>query len=89
MEAIAIKAGGAITKTVTKLTTILVIADPSSTSIKAKKARASGVHLISPTEFFEMCKNDSTLQTNAPKTHPKRKPSKKKTKPDDKKNKTR
>ena len=62
MEAMAIKAGGSVTKSVTNSTTILVIADPDSTSAKAQKARAMGVELISPEEFFEMCLGSPSME---------------------------
>ncbi len=58
MTAIAINAGASVTKSVTKATTILVIADPASTSSKARKARDIGINLISPKQFFEMCNNN-------------------------------
>lgn len=57
MTAIAINAGASVTKSVTKATTILVIADPASTSSKARKARDIGIDLISPEQFFGMCDN--------------------------------
>ncbi len=57
MTWIAIKAGGRVTKSVTKETTILVIADANSTSAKANKARANGIYLISPSTFSDMCEN--------------------------------
>jgi len=62
MEALAIKAGGSVTKSITNSTTILVIADPDSTSAKAQKARAMGVELISPEEFFEMCLGSPSME---------------------------
>ena len=48
------EAGGVFDKAVGKTTNILVIADPSSTSIKATKARAAGVKLISESELLGM-----------------------------------
>lgn len=57
MTAMAIDAGASVTKSVTRQTTILVIADPASTSSKARKAREIGIDLISPEQFFEMCSN--------------------------------
>lgn len=61
MEAIAIKTGASITKSVTNKTTILVIANPNSMSSKAQKARAMGVDLISPKEFFTICSDPMSL----------------------------
>ena len=55
MQAIAIKAGASVTKSVTSKTTILVIADANSTSNKAQKARSLGIDLISPEQFFMIC----------------------------------
>ena len=46
--------GGTNLDSVTKNLTYLVIADPSSTSGKAKKARDLGITLISPEQFLEM-----------------------------------
>jgi len=55
MQAIALNAGAKVTKSVTNQTTILVIADASSKSIKAEKARSMEIDLISPSQFFMMC----------------------------------
>ncbi len=55
MEAIAIKAGASVTKSVTNATTILVIMDMNSQSTKAKKARAAGIDLMGPQTFLAMC----------------------------------
>lgn len=46
--------GGTNLDSVTKNLTYLVIADPNSTSGKAKKARELGITLISPQQFMEM-----------------------------------
>jgi len=46
--------GGTNLDSVTKNLTYLVIADPNSTSGKAKKARELGITLISPEQFLEM-----------------------------------
>ena len=46
--------GGTNLDSVTKNLTYLVIADPNSTSGKAKKARELGINLISPQQFMEM-----------------------------------
>lgn len=46
--------GGTNLDSVTKNLTYLVIADPNSTSGKAKKARDLGITLISPEQFLEM-----------------------------------
>ena len=46
--------GGTNLDSVTKNLTYLVIADPNSTSGKAKKARDMGITLISPKQFLEM-----------------------------------
>jgi BRCT domain type II-containing protein len=66
MEAMAIKAGASVTKSITNRTNILVIADPNSTSSKAEKARAAGIDLISPEKFFELCDLASTRPTTKP-----------------------
>jgi len=55
MQAIALKAGADVTNSVNSKTTILVIADADSKSIKAEKARSMGIYLISPSQFFMMC----------------------------------
>lgn len=55
MQAIAINAGASVTKSVIGKTTILVIADAGSQSIKARKAREMGIDLISPEQFFKIC----------------------------------
>jgi BRCT domain type II-containing protein len=55
MVDIAILSGAAVTLSITKSTTILVIADANSTSSKAEKARSLGLDLISPEQFFEIC----------------------------------
>jgi len=55
MTDIAIKAGASVTKSVTNETTILVIMDMNSQSIKAKRARENGIDLIGPQTFFLMC----------------------------------
>ena len=46
--------GGTNLDSVTKNLTYLVIADPNSTSGKAKKARELGINIISPQQFMEM-----------------------------------
>lgn len=61
MEALAIKAGASVTKSITNETTILVIADPNSTSSKAIKARRERLDLISPEDFFEICNDTINL----------------------------
>lgn len=66
MESIAIKAGASITKSIIDRTTILVIADANSNSIKARKARSLGIDLISPEQFFDMC-NQVKGQTSSEK----------------------
>ena len=55
MQAIALNAGADVTNSVVGRTTILVIADANSKSIKAEKARSMGIDLISPSQFFMMC----------------------------------
>lgn len=55
MQAIALNAGADVTNSVVGKTTILVIADANSQSIKARKARSMGIDLISPSQFFIMC----------------------------------
>ena len=55
MSATAIWAGASVTTSITKYTTILVIADANSISAKATKARSLGLDLISPEQFFAMC----------------------------------
>jgi len=66
MEAMAIKAGASVSKSITNTTTILVIMDMNSTSTKAKKARAYGIELIGPETFFAMCnghiKNNAAVE---------------------------
>jgi DNA ligase (NAD+) len=54
MSRLAEEAGAIISNGVTASTTILVIADPNSTSSKAQKARGSGVKLISPEDFLKI-----------------------------------
>jgi len=63
MTAIAVQAGASITASITKSTTILVIADANSKSQKAEKAREMDIDLISPEQFFEMCKNQTLSNT--------------------------
>lgn len=78
METMAINAGASVTKSVTKNTTILVIADATSTSSKATKARAMEIDLISPQQFFDMCNSapasaadwQTTIQKPKPITKP-------------------
>lgn len=79
MEAIAIKAGASVTKSVNDRTTILVITDVNSTSSKAKKARANSIYMISPSQFFMMCSSVATSNDNDQIKKPKKvtKPSKK------------
>lgn len=57
MTAMAIAAGASVTKSITRLTNTLVIADPNSMSKKAIKARLMGISLITPEEFFDLCDN--------------------------------
>ncbi len=71
MTAIAINAGASVTKSVTKATTILVIADPASMSSKAVKARYLNIDLISPEQFFEMCNNNGNPISQFRMTSPK------------------
>ncbi len=63
MTAIAVQAGAAVTTSITKSTTILVIADANSITSKAVKARSIGIDLISPEQFFEMCENQTLSNT--------------------------
>lgn len=79
MEAIAIKAGASVTKSITNKTTILVIADASSMSSKAKKARTMGIDLISPQQFFTLCEDSQSgaVQFSIEKPVPVSKPSEK------------
>jgi len=67
MTDIAIKAGASVTKSVTNKTTILVIMDMNSQSIKAKRARENGIDLIGPQTFFVMCniKNNTYTEHKA------------------------
>lgn len=51
LEADIIKNGGTVTNGVTKETTVLILADPDSTSTKAKAARAKGLDLYTPMGF--------------------------------------
>lgn len=60
MEAIAIKAGASVTKSVNDRTTILVITDVNSSSSKAQKARAYAIDMISPSQFFMICSSITT-----------------------------
>ncbi len=77
MEAIAMKAGASVTKSITSKTTILVIADASSMSSKAQKARMMGIDLISPQQFFALCEDSpsGTMQFSIEKPKPVSKPS--------------
>jgi BRCT domain type II-containing protein len=63
MEALAIKAGASITKSITNKTTILVAANQCNQSTKIKKAISMGINLISPKEFFQMCEHTMKLRT--------------------------
>ena len=54
LQAMVTAHGGTNLDSVTKNLTYLVIADPNSTSGKAKKARELGITLISPEQFLEM-----------------------------------
>lgn len=54
LQAMVTAQGGTNLDSVTKNLAYLVIADPSSTSGKAKKARELGITLISPEQFLEM-----------------------------------
>ena len=54
LQAMVTAHGGTNLDSVTKNLTYLVIADPNSTSSKAKKARELGITLISPEQFLEM-----------------------------------
>lgn len=54
LQAMVTAQGGANLDSVTKNLAYLVIADPNSTSGKAKKARELGITLISPEQFLEM-----------------------------------
>ena len=51
----AVDKGGEAKKAVSKGLTYLVIADPNSGTVKAKKAREAGVQCISEKEFLAMC----------------------------------
>lgn len=57
MELIAIRAGASVTQSVNGKTTILVIANVNIKSRKAELAKCTGIDLISPTQFFQMCNN--------------------------------
>jgi NAD-dependent DNA ligase len=48
------KNGGVVEKSVTKNTTDLVMADPSSNSSKVLKARDKGVNILSEVSFFKL-----------------------------------
>ena len=54
LQAMVTAQGGTNLDSVTKGLSYLVIADPDSTSGKAKKARELGIALISPEQFLEM-----------------------------------
>jgi DNA ligase (NAD+) len=55
--------GGSFEKSVSKACTHLLIADPNSTSSKAKKARANGTKLISEQDFLDMIDSDIDLES--------------------------
>jgi BRCT domain type II-containing protein len=77
MEAIAIKVGASVTKSITQKTTVLVISDPNTISTKACKARAKGITMISPSKFFKICDHATTtygIDEPIHKTHKKPKP---------------
>lgn len=65
MEFIATEAGASVTKSITNKTNILVIADPHSMSSKAKKARKTEICMISPEQFFGMCKSGTVEGINS------------------------
>lgn len=65
MESMAIKAGASVTKSITSKTNILVIADPASMSSKAVKARKTEICMISPEQFFDMCKHGTVEGINS------------------------
>lgn len=52
------KYNGIVHKTVCKSTNFLVMSDPNSDSIKAKKARENGTICISEADFYGMCGTD-------------------------------
>ena len=54
-QKLAVESGFEVKSGVTKGLTYLVIADPNSTSSKARKARELGTKLLSEKEFLEMC----------------------------------
>ena len=54
LEALAKAAGSSVKKSVTKDLTYLVLADPNSTSTKAKAARKNGTNCISEEDFLRM-----------------------------------
>jgi len=54
MVAMAKMAGASVVGAVTKTTTILVITDIESTTVKARKAREFGTKLMSPEDFLEL-----------------------------------
>jgi DNA ligase (NAD+) len=54
MQGLVKQNGGDVKSNVSNGLTYLVIADPDSTSAKAKKARSLGITLLSEDEFFEM-----------------------------------
>ncbi len=56
LEAKIVQQGGTITQGVTKQTTILLVANTSTTSSKAEKARAKGVKILSADEFTKKYK---------------------------------
>ncbi len=56
LEKMASEAGADIKSAVGKGLTLLVIADPSSTSSKAQAARKMGTKLISEDEFLDLVK---------------------------------
>lgn len=52
------KHNGIVHKSVTQSTQFLVMANPNSDSIKARKAKLNGTILISETDFYGMCGTD-------------------------------
>jgi len=61
MEAMAHKAGASTSKTITRATTILVVADGSGISKKVLKAQENGVLTISPETFIALCNGEINL----------------------------
>lgn len=59
MTKIANQAGATVSNSITNKVTILVVADPDSTSNKTIKARKLGIKIIGPKMFLELANNET------------------------------